>query len=67
MFTFAENVIVPLMSFIHHNEYLLTHHSDICVITEQLKKIKVTFGDQIMSMQRVSSSCLRHCESSVGS
>lgn len=38
MFTFAENVIVPLMSFIHHNEYLLTHLSDICVITEQLKK-----------------------------
>lgn len=27
----------------------------------------MTFGDQIMSMQRVSSSCLRHCESSVGS
>lgn len=38
MFTVAENVIFPLMSFIHHNEYLLTHLSDICVITEQLKK-----------------------------
>lgn len=60
MFTLGENFIIPLMSFTHHNDLSVNTSWRYLCNYRATEKIKVTFGDQIVSTQRVSFSSLRH-------
>lgn len=51
MFTFGGNFIVPLMSLIHHNDLSVNTSWRYLCNYRATEKIKVTFGDQIMSTQ----------------